>query len=160
MLQTWLQWLEVARLADSAADFAGEVAVANAADAVQVTVRFSRVNSWAVAELSVSGEIAATCQRCLRPMRQGVSSSARVVLLADESQADHAPPEYEPIYVPQGRIRICDLIEEEVRLALPIVSMHDDMTQCVTTDAIEKKSPELQTHKPFAQLGDLLKNAN
>jgi uncharacterized metal-binding protein YceD (DUF177 family) len=160
MLQTWSQWLEVARLADSSAEFAGVMSVTSTLDEVHVTLRFFRFNSWAVAHLRVSGEIAATCQRCLRPMRQAIESTAEVVLLADESQADHVPPEYEPVYVPQGRVRICDLIEEEVRLALPIVSMHDDLTQCVTTDPIEKKSPELQTHRPFAQLGDLLKNAN
>jgi uncharacterized protein len=86
-------------------------------------------------------------------MHQPVDGSARIALVASESEADRVPPEFEPVRAVEGRIRLRDLVEEEVLLSLPIVPLHDNPQDCVPVPAAAEE--ELQ--KPFERLGELLK---
>jgi uncharacterized metal-binding protein YceD (DUF177 family) len=64
-----------------------------------------------------------------------------------------------------GRITVGELVEEELLLALPIVPLHAQSSDCaVPVDASAASgvppasgAPEQTTQKPFAQLDRLLK---
>ncbi len=95
-------------------------------------------------------------------MRQPVQGSARIALVASEAEADRVPPEFEPVRAPEGRIRLRDLVEEEVLLALPIVPLHESVEDCApqaqAAIASEPEAPGADgTQRPFAALGELLK---
>jgi DUF177 domain-containing protein len=59
-----------------------------------------------------------------------------------------------------GHVTIGELVEEELLLALPIVPLHAEASDCVVAEdvpAVKVDAPEPTTQKPFAQLDQLLK---
>jgi uncharacterized protein len=98
------------------------------------------------------------CQRCLKPMRHAVTGHARIALVVSEAEADRVPPEFEPVHAPAGRIRLRDLVEEEVLLGLPLVPLHDDQRECAPAAPLAPEADianSMQT--PFERLSELLK---
>jgi uncharacterized protein len=97
-----------------------------------------------------------------------VGSTARVALIAAESEADRVPQEFETVLAPENRIRVQDLVEEELLLSLPLVPLHADASECAGKESshlsdIAKHEPaaaeaaERKTQRPFERLGELLK---
>jgi uncharacterized metal-binding protein YceD (DUF177 family) len=81
-----------------------------------------------------------------------------VALVNTEAEAARVPEELEPMLAPGGRISIGELIAEELLLSLPIVALHEGAGQCGSALVpSEAKVPAGETHRPFAQLADLLK---
>lgn len=69
------------------------------------------------------------CQRCLGSMAQPVDVELMVALVTAESQLDALPEEYDPLVVEGGSVRLRDLIEDELLLAIPLVPRHP-LGQC------------------------------
>jgi len=171
MSPPWSKPLDIDRLADGEADidFAVPLAeltrlrsqLASVEGLVRGRVHFTREAGFVVADLTMSGAATLACQRCLRPMTEPVDSSVRVALIATEADASRVPEHLEPVLAAGGRITVGELVEEELLLALPIVPLHGEASDCVvpvdapvvTTGA----APEQTTQKPFAQLDQLLK---
>jgi uncharacterized protein len=132
---------------------------------VRGRVHFTRESGLAVADLTVSGAATLACQRCLQAMTEPVSSSVRVALIAAEADASRVAEHLEPVLALGGRITVGELVEEELLLALPIVPLHAQASDCaVPVDAAAASgvpqtsdAPEQTTQKPFAQLDKLLK---
>jgi len=86
-----------------------------------------------------------------------------VALIAAESEADRVPQEFETVLAPDNRIRVRDLVEEELLLTLPLVPLHESADECqavqdeVPTPAAEEAAPAPETQRPFERLGELLK---
>ena len=119
------------------------------------SVQLGREQGHIVAEVSMAAQLHVLCQRCLQPMDLPVTSQSRVVLL--ESAADEAPPEMETALAPEGRLRLADLIEEELLLALPAAPRHPE-GQCPTGERDMKQEEFAEpTQRPFASLGAMLK---
>jgi uncharacterized protein len=97
------------------------------------------------------------CQRCLQLMSLPVESSSRVALLESEAAASAVPPELETALAPEGRVRLADLVEEELLLALPAAPRHEG--QCPgeqrPQEAVQESISQ-STQRPFAALGELL----
>jgi uncharacterized protein len=90
-------------------------------------------------------------------MKLPVRSQSRVTLVASESAADALAPELEVALAPEDRIRLAELVEEELLLAMPRAPRHDE-DKCPARpggDAPEETRGPVQ--KPFADLGRLLK---
>ena len=172
MSEPWSQLTDVDRLADRQTEVAFEIPVdqmpkvrerfASASGQVRGVARFRREAGFRVADLEMSGSAQLVCQRCLEPMQVPVEASAHVALLVSEAEADRVPPEFETVHVPENRIRVRDLVEEELLLTLPISPLHEEADECGAQ--IEPQMPETQpdapapdTQRPFAQLGELLK---
>ena len=176
MSEPWSQLSDVDRLADGQADVAFEIPLsqlprlqaqlAGSGGQVSGVAHFRREAGFRVAELEMSGAATLVCQRCLEPVEWPVEGTSRVALIALESDADRVPQEFETVHAPENRIRVRDLVEEELLLTLPIVPLHED-TSCadqkwsslesnVEPDA-EPDAPAPDTQRPFAQLGELLK---
>jgi len=158
----------VGRLADAEADvdFAVPLAElsglralhAGLAGSAQGRVHFAREEGVPVVDLRFSGTVSLECQRCLQPMEQAIETESRIALIGAEAEAGRAPLEREPVLAPGGRISIAELLTEELLLVLPIVPLHEDRERCTAEPVEAEHAPQGgETHRPFANLADLLK---
>jgi uncharacterized protein len=172
MSEPWSQLSDVERLADRQADVTFEIPlsrlprvqaqIAGAQGTVRGVAHFRREAGYRVAELELDGEAKLVCQRCLAPMTWPLASEARVALVANEIDADRAPQEVETVHAPDDRIRVADLVEEELLLTLPLVPLHQSVDECKTSqDEVpapeQSAAPVQETQRPFERLGELLK---
>lgn len=123
------------------------------------SVALGREQRRIVADVSLSADLQVICQRCLQPMHLPVVSHSRVLLLESETEAGEVPPEMETALAPEGRLRLADLVEEELLLALPAAPRHPE-GQCPDgkRDEMQEEFAE-PTQRPFASLGAMLKSA-
>jgi uncharacterized protein len=172
MSEPWSQLSDVDRLADRHAEVAFEIPLdqmpkvreqfASAGGRVRGVARFRREAGFRVAVLTLSGSAGLVCQRCLEPMQVPIEGSAHVALIVSEDEADRVPPEFETVHVPENRIRVRDLVEEELLLTLPISPLHEATEECGAASgheapAAQDEGPVHETQKPFERLGELLK---
>ncbi len=103
------------------------------------------------------------CQRCLGSVDIPVAAEVSVTVVEGYDEAILLPNEQEPLLVDDKRIRLIEIVEEELLLALPQVPMHsadgckvehENFSGCSndTNDASEDKPTN-----PFAVLKDLKK---
>jgi len=123
---------------------------------VNGSVALAREQGRIVAEVAVNAQVQLRCQRCLEPMPWTVQSSSRVMLLESEAAVANVPPELETALAPEGRMRLADLVEEELLLALPAAPRHPD-GQCPVQREEKQEEFAQPTQRPFATLGELLK---
>jgi uncharacterized protein len=174
MPEPWSQLREIDQLANGQVDIDFAIPAAEfsrlppqpegSRDTVHGRAQFRREGGFAVTELDVAGAVQLVCQRCLAPLHQSVTVHALIALVVSEAEADRVPPEFEPVHAPAGRIRVRDLVEEEVLLALPIVPLHENPHDCAPAAQIEVASAApaeadaaASLQKPFERLGELLK---
>jgi uncharacterized protein len=121
------------------------------------SVALGREQRRILAEVDVTADLQLFCQRCLQPMHLPVASHSRVLLLESEAEAGEVSPEMETALAPEGRLRLADLLEEELLLALPAAPRHPE-GQCPdgTPDELQDEFAE-PTQRPFAALGAMLK---
>lgn len=178
MAADWSRAVEVGRLADAGErlDFDARPAefprlvreLAAATGRVQGHLQFARERGQAVVELRLRAVLPLVCQRCLGPVDVEVGSDVRVALVDDLDEADRLDAGIEPVVVEGGRVSPRDLVEEELLLAVPLVPRHEDESKCGTRAAAEAapglpravpadRPAQVETQKPFAGLGELLK---
>ena len=163
----WSEPLEVERLADGGADVDFAVPLAELAGlrslragvggVVHGRVHFAREQEMPVADLFYSGTVSLQCQRCLQTMERSLERVSHIALIAAEDEAGRVPAEREPVLAPGGRISLGELLTEELLLLLPIVPLHEER-ECASKPATaEPGASSAETHRPFANLADLLK---
>jgi uncharacterized protein len=121
---------------------------------VQGSVALAREQGRIVADVTLDARLTLRCQRCLGPMQVVIESSSRVALLESEEEAASVPSDLETALAPEGRLRLADLVEEELLLALPAAPRHA-AGQCPAAPGAEE-SEEESVQRPFANLGELL----
>ena len=76
----------------------------------------------------ISGTVQATlaleCQRCLEPLRLTLDIHVELAVIEVAAEAEGLPEQVDPILADNGRIRLLDLLEDELLLAIPQVPMH------------------------------------
>jgi uncharacterized protein len=99
-------------------------------------------------ELSVSGSVKLTCQRCLLPFVFPVQSEAVLVLAESEGAAneieDLLDDEDIEVIVGSNALSIMELVEDDALLAIPLSPRHDECPSGAIPDAVkavEKESP-------------------
>lgn len=107
------------------------------------------------AELCVSGEMQLICQRSLQAYAQKIDSRSVLGIVCEERAAEALPEDYEPLLIEDWRLRIEDLIAEEILLSLPLVPRAPDSRPVKPGRAAAQK-----TYKPFAGLADLAAKAD
>jgi uncharacterized protein len=175
MSPPWSKPLDIDRLADGEADVDFAVPLAelprlrsqltSVEGMVRGRVHFTRESGFVVADLTLGGAATLACQRCLQLMTEPVQSAVRVALITAEADASRVPEHLEPVLALGGRITAGELVEEELLLALPIVPLHAQASDCavpvdgsaVSGAPLVADGPEQTTQKPFAQLDKLLK---
>jgi uncharacterized protein len=110
-------------------------------------------------EVSVSGEVRLSCQRCLGLVAQQVSSKRTLVFLSglDEFAPMIDEDESEDVVPNVQRLDLRELIEEEVLLSLPISARHAEL-QCdenAMPQPAQRNEQQSSPESPFAVLGAL-----
>jgi uncharacterized protein len=121
------------------------------------SVALSREAGRIMAEVQFEAKLTLRCQRCLGPQPLTLTGGSRVALLESESDAAMVPPELETALAPQGRLRLADLVEEELLLALPAAPRHA-AGQCPAAPGVEDDAAQ-GAQRPFAGLGELMKRS-
>ena len=111
----------------------------------------------AYVELQVDAVLPLECQRSLRRFLFPVNFVQKLGLIRDEADESALPEEYEALLVPEdGMLRLLDLVEDELVLAVPAVPVDPDSV------AVERDwappEEELAKANPFAGLASLKKN--
>ena len=100
-----------------------------------------------------------TCQRCMSEMHYSLDIEFRLALLSKETEIEKLGEEYEPLIVAATPVRLSDIIEDEVLLAIPQIPMHE-LNDCPariygeTDDETKNEAGQ----NPFAVLADLKKD--
>ena len=106
----------------------------------------------------VQAQLTVICQRCLEPMTMTVEAPFAFGLVVSEAEADRLGDDYEPLLVGDEPLRLGELIEDELILALPVVALHD-MQDCPAAQRLETKDPAVDERRadasPFAVLKEL-----
>ena len=138
------------RLAAAVADTSGQVTAELQAMHAggQVTVRGK-----------VQAHLVLTCQRCFGSLDFPVKADFNLVWVRSEAEVASLPELYEPLLSASGRVKIAELLEDELLLALPMVALHAASVEC--GGGIRGKSRQTVTaakapgSKPFAALKTL-----
>jgi len=106
-------------------------------------------------EVHVHGSVPMTCQRTLRRYRQPIDSRSAVAIVASENEVAGLPDDLEPKVVSEGRLKLVELVEDELLLALPLVPRDPDSAPVVEAgdrfDSVEADEGD----NPFAELARL-----
>lgn len=109
----------------------------------------------AALEVSVAGALEMTCQRCLEALALRVDARTTLVLAHSEAEIDGGAMAAEaPERVLAGKeMRVRDLVEDEVLLAVPVAPRHEQCGEMRGAGPAKRPSP-------FAGLRDLLKHTD
>jgi len=132
---------------------------------VRGRLSFGRDQGFAMAQVELTAQLAGTCQRCLSPLQLQVKANSPVLIVESERQAEEAPAGWETFHAPEGRVDFAALVAEELLLALPIVPLHERVSECAALEAgkaapaaevSEAPAGEPATTRPFSDLRALL----
>lgn len=98
----------------------------------------------------------ALCQRCLEAMELPIVQNFDYVLIRQQEQENQVEGDFESLICPESELDMAWFLEEEVLLAMPSISRHDDCTMPWQNDA-ETQEPA-NKHRPFAALKSMLKS--
>ncbi|MFP4251016.1 MAG: YceD family protein [Guyparkeria sp.] len=87
------------------------------------------------AELSIEASLALDCARCRETVVQSVSSRSRLSFVFSEEQAEHVETDAEAVILGrEGRIKLLELIEDELLMAVPLMPVHDRPCGVISSD--------------------------
>jgi uncharacterized protein len=134
MSRDFPDWIDVQRSAQAGRRFAGRARLEwmprvldlldspETDDTIAFEVSAQRDEQGAARlRVQVTGEVPMMCQRTLRRYAQHIDSESEVAVVASEREIDELPEELEPKLVADGRLRLIELVEDELLLALPLV---------------------------------------
>ncbi len=108
---------------------------------------------------SIKGRTSATllveCQRCLKPMEVEVSGRFKFALVSSEEEAELLPDEFEPYLLEGEEQSVIDLIEDELLLSLPMVTVHNTACSALMTKQQKEIKAQKEAAHPFAALKNL-----
>lgn len=99
----------------------------------------------------LSASMPLVCQRCLERFEYPLTAKISVSPVASIEAAKQLPPQYEPLLLTQGKIRLRDWVAEELHLALPIIPKH--ASDCkVALDTVKQEAGCHNPLHPFEKL--------
>lgn len=111
------------------------------------------------AEGRVRTELPLLCQRCLKPFAMPLERQWRVVLMDDPAEEELLDKGEDAFLVTDRGMKLSDLVEDELILAMPVVPVHPEGACAVLETAEENAPPEEPdedaAQKPFTGLSRL-----
>lgn len=101
----------------------------------------------------IQADLQLECQRCLQSMATDVAFEFQ--LLVDAADDIVKQSGLDTVYSEDGEIDIFEVIEDEIILALPLVSMHEDDTCNAHWQASDNSHEPVVRENPFSVLKDL-----
>ncbi|MCL7744547.1 YceD family protein [Guyparkeria hydrothermalis] len=116
------------------------------------------------AEVHIEAALALECARCRQTVVTPVTSTSQIRFVFSEDQAEHVEAEAEPVILGrEGRVRLLDLLEDEVLMSVPLMPVHDQPCaeiaagQAYESGELPEPSGE-ERENPFAALAALKKD--
>jgi uncharacterized protein len=104
---------------------------------------------------TIRGSVILKCQRCLENMAMPLDLKFRLGLVQSHAAANHLPARYEPLIVAAEPASTAEIVADEVLLALPIVPVHEDESDCRGLLKDYQPSGSEARENPFAVLAEL-----
>jgi uncharacterized protein len=104
------------------------------------------------------------CQRCLEPLQLDVDTQMELAVIEVPEEAELLTAECDPVWVEDGRLRLLDLVEDELILSIPQVPVHGqgecpvelDFESAENLDDFQAQADETdRENNPFAVLAGL-----
>jgi len=115
-------------------------AIAEAEGPARVSANFDRDEEGRyILDLSVAMPVAVSCQRCLSPMLVELASHSLLAALWTDDQAEHLPSRYDPL-VTSDETDLWSVVEDELLLAMPAFSYHDNIDCGADTEYQQKQN--------------------
>ncbi len=108
-------------------------------------------------DCELNGQVPMLCQRSLKRYWQPIRSASSLVVIESESALSSISEDLEPKVCPDGKLKLMELIEDELILALPIVPLDPNTEPVEATEDFEQQPPEQNEDNPFAALAELRK---
>ncbi len=126
---------------------------------VSAKINFGHSVGFACLTAKVSATLLVKCQRCLEPLEREVSGIFKFALVHSEDEFELLPEEFEPFLLEGEEQSIIDLIEDELILCLPMVTVHEDDCSGYLAKQNRKVKEAIRAEKeashPFAALKSL-----
>ena len=104
-----------------------------------------------------AGQIPAICQRCLKAFDLLLDTSIDMLLVAPAESA--SVDGHEVWELDDDAVRLVDVVEESLVMAMPLAPTHEIGEQCMALDAEDTNSGS-ETVRPFADLRSQLEKTN
>ena len=119
---------------------------------VTAKLEFGHSVGFACLKAKTSATLLVKCQRCLKPMETEVKGSFKFALLNSEEDFDLLPEECEPYLLEGDEQSIIDLIEDELLLSLPMVTVHEEACSDFMKSQVKAIKASKEALHPFAVL--------
>lgn len=108
----------------------------------------------------VTAKLRVPCQRCLEPVAIEVLDDISLSVVQSDAEAalfeEKLGKEYDPLISSDERLSLVDIVEDQLLLAMPIASYHDDASCAATPCQSDAEPAADETHRPFANLAQLI----
>jgi len=148
--------------------FEGEVPVARFSrlcevlhsESGRIEVKFEFGTSVGFASLKgrVKANLEVQCQRCLQAMQVELDSAFKFAFVHSEEEADELPEEFEPYLIEGEEQLMLPVLEDEILLSLPMVTMHEQPCSAFMSAHEEQVKASKEAAHPFAALKGLKKS--
>ncbi len=125
-------------------------------DAAKISVEFNFNQSeydLPVVEGRLEACLKVECQRCLKTMEIPLEIDFKLLVNAGDDLV--ARSSLDSVYCEDGKIDIFEVVEDELILGLPLVTMHDDLTCNKFWPTQEEDSGQAAKQNPFSVLAKL-----
>lgn len=133
-------------------------AIADAGSQASIDLQVFKEGGLAVVSGRLQASLGLSCQRCFGLLRHPVDAHIRLGW-ARADQAQHWPDSYETLESGSGRIRLAELVEDELLLALPLAPRHAKPEDCATLRTPAAKpdtmAPAAESRRAFEMLKTL-----
>lgn len=131
---------------------------------IEAELAFSRdEENRSIVAVSVTAEVEVQCQRCLETMTTSVACSNLLAAVWTDDQARQLPSHLDPLLTGED-CNLWDLVEEELMLAMPPFSYHENTACNELLVALDEEAPEpgvsRQRPNPFDVLAQLKPGAD
>ncbi|OWQ87514.1 hypothetical protein CDN99_18100 [Roseateles aquatilis] len=113
-------------------------------------------------ELTAAAQVALTCQRCLKPVREDLAVSRWFRFVRDEDKAAELDMDSDDDVLALARhVNLRELVEDELLLELPVVPRHEACPEPLPHANVEEEEAALEEERPnpFAALAALKKGS-
>jgi len=156
------EFIDLTHLAKTRAKIAGELALGEMqrlrallhSDSGKVAFHldFARKNEVVCITGEFEAKLELLCQRCLQAFTTDLSNTIKTAIVASEAEIGRLGEDFEALIVPEKKLTLARLLEEELLLSMPLVATH-----ALDTCPAEKWLRAMQVKKdnPFAVLKHL-----
>ena len=135
---------------------------------ITANLEFTDSVGFAILKGKVSANVLVDCQRCLDPVETELSGKFKFALVNSEEDYSLLPDEFEPYLIEGEEQSIIELIEDELLLCLPMVTIHDEncssymikQNRAIKAEMKAAKDANREAEHPFAALKDLKNDLN